>query len=195
MIISDSHKFIFHHLPKTAGTSITVALAPYCNKWEGALPEQTHGWQVKLHEVGMHTRLREIDSEPNYFSFAFVRNPFDVIASAWDPTEDKDFDEFIEKRILTGIEICDRQSQYEHLSSKDETLLVDFVGRYENLAKDFYKVIDAIEVPLMRLPKFNIGKKGKERNYRKFYSTWSREKIEKIFEKDLKNFGYGFENE
>ena len=60
MIISDSHKFIFHHLPKTAGTSITVALAPYCNKWEGALPEQTHGWQVKLHRVGMHTMLREL---------------------------------------------------------------------------------------------------------------------------------------
>ena len=118
-----------------------------------------------------------------------------MIASAWDPAVYKDFDEFLEKRILTGIEICSRQSQYEHLSSGDGTLLVDFVGRYENLAKDFYKVIDDIEVPLMRLPKFNIGKKGKERNYRKFYSTWSREKIEKIFEKDLKNFGYGFENE
>ena len=193
MIISDSHKFIFHHLPKTAGTSITGAGAPYGNQWEGALPEQTHGWQVKLHRVGMHTMLRELKVIPSYFSFTFVRNPFDVIASAWDPAVYKDFDEFIEKQILTGIEICGRQSQYEHLSSMNETLLVDFVGRYENLAKDFYKVIDAIEVPLMRLPKFNIGKKGKERNYRSFYSTWSREKIEKIFEKDLKNFGYEYE--
>ena len=170
-----------------------MALAPYCNKREGALPEQTHGWQVKLHRVGMHTMLRELKVIPSDFSFTFVRNPFDVIASAWDPAVYKDFDEFIEKQILTGIEICGRQSQYEHLSSMNETLLVDFVGRYENLAKDFYKVIDAIEVPLMRLPKFNIGKKGIERNYRRFYSTWSREKIEKIFEKDLKNFGYEYE--
>jgi hypothetical protein len=96
---------------------------------------------------------------------------------------------------LTGIEICGRQSQYEHLSSNDGTLLVDFVGRYENLAKDFYKVIDALELPLMRLPIVNAGKNGKNRNYRGCYSSFSREVVEKIFEKDLKNFGYGFENE
>ena len=182
-------------MPKTAGTSITVALAPYCNRWKGALPEQTHGWQVKLHRVGMHTVLRELEVIPSYFSFAFVRNPFDVIASAWDPAVYKDFDEFLEKRILTGIEICSRQSQYEHLSSGDGTLLVDFVGRYENLMGDFYKIINAIEVPLMMLPKHNMGKEGKNRDYKKYYTESSRQMIERIFKKDLKHFGYGYENE
>lgn len=31
MIISDSHKFIFFHVPKTAGSSLTCSLAPYSN--------------------------------------------------------------------------------------------------------------------------------------------------------------------
>jgi len=195
MIVSDTHQFIFHHVPKTGGTSITVALAQYCNRWEGALPEETHGWQVKLHRIGMHTVLREVEVIPSYFSFAFVRNPFDVVASAWDREVYKSFDEFLEKRILTGIEICGRRSQYEHLSSEDGTLLVDFVGRFENLAADFYKVINAIEVPLMMLPKRNMRKEGKDQDYRKYYTASSRKIIEKIFEKDLKHFGYGYENE
>ena len=194
MIVSDTHKFIFHHVPKTGGTSISAALAPYCNLWKGALPEQTYGWQVKLHQVGMHTILREVEVIPSYFSFAFVRNPFEVIFSAWDPEQYKDFDQFIEHRILTEIEICGRRSQYEHLSSGDGTLLVDFVGRFENLAEDFYKVINAIEVPLMMLPKYNMKKENKK-HYKEYYTSWGRGEIEKLFEKDLRHFGYEFKNE
>lgn len=32
MLISHSHKFVFVHIPKTAGTSITQLLEPYCAK-------------------------------------------------------------------------------------------------------------------------------------------------------------------
>jgi hypothetical protein len=195
MIVSDTHQFIFHHVPKTGGTSITAALARYCNLWKGTLPEEKHGWQVEFHQRGMHTPLKEIEDLPDYFSIAFVRNPFEIIVSAWDPEQFKDFDQFIEHRILTGLEICGRRSQYEHLSSDDGTLLVDFVGRFENLAEDFYKVINAIEVPLMMLPKRNMRKEGKDQDYRKYYTASSRKIIEKIFEKDLKHFGYGYENE
>ena len=50
MIISDSHKFVFHHVPKTGGSSITAALAPYCRNYEGVIPEETHGWQFEFHQ-------------------------------------------------------------------------------------------------------------------------------------------------
>lgn len=39
MIISDSHKFIFFHVPKTAGQSIACKLAPYSNNRELLSPE------------------------------------------------------------------------------------------------------------------------------------------------------------
>jgi hypothetical protein len=38
MIISDSHKFIFFHVPKSAGTSIACKLAPYSNNREQLFP-------------------------------------------------------------------------------------------------------------------------------------------------------------
>ena len=35
----------FHHVPKTGGSSITAALAPYCRNYDGQqeyIPEETH---------------------------------------------------------------------------------------------------------------------------------------------------------
>jgi len=39
MIISDSHKFIFFHVPKTAGSSIACKLAPYSNNSKLLFPD------------------------------------------------------------------------------------------------------------------------------------------------------------
>lgn len=39
MIISDSHKFIFFHVPKSAGTSLACKLAPYSNNRELLFPD------------------------------------------------------------------------------------------------------------------------------------------------------------
>ena len=198
MLVSDSHKFIFHHVPKTGGTSITAALAPYCNLWKGTLPEDVkHGWQVQFHHVGLHLPVREAihsvkDYPSEFFSFAFVRNPFEVIVSAWDSEKYKDFDTFVEHEVFTGLQICARRTQFEYLTAEDGTLLVDFVGRYEKLHEDFYKVIDAIEVPLMFLPKRNMRKERKSQDYKKYFTPLSRKTVERKFEKDLEFFGYEF---
>ena len=80
--------------------------------------------------------------------------------SAWDSEKYKYFDTYVEHEIFTGLQICARRyTQFEYLTDEDGTLLVDFIGRYENLIEDFYKVIDAIGVPLMLFPKRNITKK------------------------------------
>ena len=196
MLVSDSHKFVFHHVPKTGGTSITAALAPYCNLWKGTLPEDKHGWQVKFHNVGLHLPVKEVinsvsDYPREYYSFAFVRNPFEVIVSAWDSNKYENFDRYVEHEIFTGLQICARRSQYEYLTDNG-TLLVDFVGRYENLSSDFYEVINEIKVPLMMLPKRNIGKEKRSQDYKKYFTPLSRKTVERKFEKDLNFFGYEF---
>ena len=196
MLVSDSHKFVFHHVPKTAGSSITAALAPYCNLWKGTLPEEKHGWQVQFHNVGLHLPVKEVinsvsDYPREYYSFAFVRNPFEVIVSAWDSNKYENFDRYVEHEIFTGLQICARRSQYEYLTDNG-TLLVDFVGRYENLSSDFYEVINEIKVPLMMLPKRNIGKEKRSQDYKKYFTPLSRKTVERKFEKDLNFFGYEF---
>ena len=196
MLVSDSHKFVFHHVPKTGGSSITAALAPFCNRWKGVLPEEKHGWQVQFHRIGMHTQLEIIKSAgellAEYFSFAFVRNPYEVVVSAWDYEKIKNFDIYVEQQIFTGLQICARRSQYAHLSDEEGNLLVDYIGKYENFSEDFYKIIDAIQVPLMLIPKRNMRKERKTLDYKKYYTPLSREIVEEKYQKDLTYFGYEF---
>ena len=204
MLISDSHKFVFHHVPKTGGSSITAALAPYSRNYAGVVPEETDGWQFAFHHPHyMHHRVKNIVPRPSttyeardipesYYSFAFVRNPYEVVVSAWDFEKIKDFDIYVEQQIFTGLQICARRSQYDHLSDEEGNLLVDFIGRYENFAEDFYKIIEAIEVPLMLIPKRNIKKERKTQDYRKYYTPLSREIVEEKYKKDLEFFEYEF---
>ena len=195
MIISDSHKFVFHHVPKTGGSSMTAALAPYCRNYEGVVPkEEAHGWQFAFHQPHyMHHPVKDLEDIPEgYYSFAFVRNPFDAVVSAWDSKKFKYFDEFVDHQIYTGMEYVARWTQFGYLADDDGKILVDYVGRYENLAADFYEVVGTIGVPLMILPKRNMTKNKVHDSYREYYSPVSRRLIERKYKKDLEFFGYEF---
>ena len=197
MIISDSHKFVFHHVPKTGGSSITAALAPYCRNYEGVVAsEDTKGWQWGFHKpYYMHHPIRSYeagDIPEGYYSFAFVRNPFSAVVSAWNPTKFKHFDEFVDHEIFTGVEIVGRYTQMGWLADEAGNLLVDCVGRYENLAQDFYEIVGTIGVPLMILPKRNITKDKVHDSYREYYSPTSRHLVERKYKRDLEFFGYEF---
>ena len=195
MLISDSHKFVFHHVPKTGGSSITAALAQYCRNYEGEVPsDDTPKWQLAFHQPNfMHEAISELTDIPeDYFSFAFVRNPFDAVASAWVPKKFKYFDEWIEQEVCTGNEWVSRWTQFGYLTNDKEKILVDFIGRFENFASDFYEVVKRIDAPLMMLPKRNITKDKSHEGYREYYSPDSRAMVEELFKKDLEFFEYEF---
>ena len=129
VLISDSHKFVFHHVPGTAGSSITSVLAKYCRGYKGQ-PEYFGGpidvagysWPDSIHcGYQMHEPIRNTKFPNNYFSFAFVRRP-----------EDMGF-------------ICDDKGND----------LVDFVGHYEELEKDFNYILDKIGLEKVSLPLLN----------------------------------------
>jgi len=204
MIISDSHRFIFHHVPKTGGSSITAAIAPYSRNYAGVVPEEIHGWQFAFHHPHyMHHPVKNIVPRPSttyeagdipesYYSFAFVRNPFDAVVSAYNQTEYKHFDEYVEVQIFSGIEFVARYTQFAYLSDEAGNILVDCIGRYEKLSEDFYEIIRTINVPLMLIPKRNITQDRKHEDYRKYYSPVSRGLVETKYKKDLEFFGYEF---
>ena len=70
-LVSDSHKFIFIHVPKTAGTSIESALRCYCTAESLARPG------VDPHETVTQARAR-IGHEKfdKYFKFTVIRDPY-----------------------------------------------------------------------------------------------------------------------
>ena len=196
MIISDSHKFVFHHVPKSGGSSITAALAPYSRNYAGVVPEEIHGWQFEFHQpYYMHHPVKGYeagDIPESYYSFAFVRNPFDAVVSAYNPTKYKHFDEYVEVQIFSGIEFVARYTQFAYLSDDAGNILVDCIGRYEKLSEDFYEIIGTINIPLMIIPKRNTTQDREHEDYRKYYSPVSRGLVETKYKKDLEFFGYEF---
>ena len=72
MLISHDKRFLFIHIPKTAGTSITNSLAPYADRpqllWENRL----------LASVGIHVNHIGLGSDGGFGATA-VRTTFTVI--------------------------------------------------------------------------------------------------------------------
>ena len=70
MLISKEKKFVFIHIPKTAGDSITEALREYCNVVDTNKYKHLHPRQIRNKYFGDGTWNQ-------FFKFAFVRNPWD----------------------------------------------------------------------------------------------------------------------
>ena len=92
-VINNKHKFIFVHVPKNAGTSITNLLASFSTPIDieiggtqmGELlqPEYIKRYGISKHSTSfaLETVLGEVWN--NYFKFAIVRNPFSRFISAY----------------------------------------------------------------------------------------------------------------
>ncbi len=94
MIISESKKFIYIHIFKTGGSTITDLISPYVDEKfrNKKIKKEGIGWQPTWHiNGGQHARfsrsLSTLDSMKinldEYFFFTFVRNPYSWILSIW----------------------------------------------------------------------------------------------------------------
>ena len=77
MYINHEKKFIFVHIPKTAGSSIHIFFKDFFNILDRSdpLPE--------IHHKSFSSILNEDYSYRNYFKFAVIRNPYDRFLSAY----------------------------------------------------------------------------------------------------------------
>ena len=198
MLLSDSHKFAFYHYPKTGGTSITAALAPYLRYPQKVPVVDRSGWQGRHHLDGIqHGPIRYVTIKPpaDYLTAVFIRNPFEVVVSAWN-IDQISFDKFVYE------EIDSRQHpvlRYTILDSIVDSAgnLPDFIGRYENMDKDWKKFCKRVGLPKLKLPYRNIKElkwnRPKNPDYRTHYTHYSREVVERVFGNDLKYFGYSLD--
>ena len=87
MLISDSRRALFVHVPKTGGVSVGVTFARCCPDARSKAPDVSP-------PLGRHAPLtRILRAEPqtiDYWSFAFVRNPWARMVSWWSMISDWD---------------------------------------------------------------------------------------------------------
>ncbi|WP_199529705.1 sulfotransferase family 2 domain-containing protein [Pseudoalteromonas sp. bablab_jr010] len=188
MLISNTHKFIFVHIWKAGGTSVRKSLSNYTNNDKTQIPK--------------HASLKEIinyignENFSKYFSFSFVRNPWDIQVSNYFYIRQRPehyayewmskfecFDEYIEWRVSE-----ERILQFDMICDSSEKIAVNFVGKFEKLNEDFRIICNKIGVNA-KLPHTN---RSTHQNYRKYYTPFSKKLIEVAYEKDIEHFGYKY---
>ena len=93
------------------------------------------------------------------------------------------FDEYIDWRIRCGLVL---QSKY--IADKQGNILMDFVGRFENMEADFSEICEKLGIE-RRLPHKN---RSKHSSYQKYYTDKSYRLVKKAFEEDIALFNYEF---
>jgi hypothetical protein len=207
-LISHSKRFIFVHVPKAAGMSVTHALGRFDDYlirkkiWRRLVrpltPPSLRQRVRRQFHVG-HLTAQDIRAfVPDFdglFRFAFVRNPWDLHVSLYQYVrrtpvhpqhafyKDKTFEDYLSVQAAPA---AGRQAHF--LCDGSGALLVDFVGRFERLEDDFRSVCKKIGVEA-ELPHLNRSRRD---TYRSYYTAATRELVARIDRRDIELFDYSF---
>lgn len=209
-MISHTYRCIFVHIPKTGGSSIEDLIWPprylrtTSDLWMGLIDGRRNKYQTGGLQ---HLQASQIKAEVGcdvfnrYFKFSIVRNPWDKVISQYVyMTQRKDLMNYI------GMNPGDDLKSYLHLIArsphvqwadqlgflidKDENLLVDYVGRFEDFEKSVHSVADSIGIQVSSIPHQKKGQRGRYQNY---YDPESIETVRKMYQRDIEAFGYEYD--
>ena len=215
-MICHPRKCIFVHIPKTAGQSIEQcfldlhdigwtersAFLLERNTDPAKGPPRLAYLKANQYVAGGHI---SIDLFKSYYKFSFVRNPWDRLVSEYKSHYDRLKVEF-KKYVMEQQSEPEWSNSYTHIIPQKEflydeagRLMVDFVGRFEDLQNDFDEICRQINVLETRLPFRNKStlpkfKKLNKRHYTEFYDDESKAFVENRYHEDIKTFHYTFDD-
>lgn len=188
-------------VPKTASGSITTVI-----KRKGVT---VIGHDLRNPDYVSLAQYRQQASHP-LFAFAFVRNPWDRLVSAffylvrggknaadlldrerYIGTCGEDFEAFVHGPLASGepLEQIHFRPQNLWISDDEGNLVTDFVGRFESLQADFDTVCR--ETGLWR-KRLGFQKRGDHVYYRNYYDAAMRDVVAQAYQRDIELFGYDF---
>ncbi len=186
MTISHQRKFIWFRVAKVG----TRTIPNHLKECEVHLDVDEGSW--------LHYPVNSFD---DYFKFAFVRNPWDRLASCWrnkvvdrnyfhfDDSEYekmKTFENFVAYVSDLNIDDCDR-----HLRSQSVLIdlsMIDYLGRMETFGEDANHIFQRLGLPEKDILRKNTS--SNEQGYQDCYNKHLIEKVAQIYQRDIQIFGY-----
>ena len=200
MIVSRKHKFIYLGINKTATTSIENALSPYRNKYYHKYLRIKHNIIHKGKPAFKHNpalNVKDLVGERiwnSYFSFTFVRNPWARTLSEYTGHRyDKSTslkEGFTEWVLAGGNWLAKNNTMKNFVSDEDGKVIVDYIGKLENINEDMKIICDKIGIEPMELQHFNTSEKTSY--YRDIYTDETRKIVTDWVVEDAEMFGYEF---
>ena len=187
-------KTVFIHIPKTAGISLIKAIY-------GKVSLEGHR-TYQFNDMVLGVKKNQ------YFSFSFVRNPFDRLYSSYmflkkggiNNFDENSFKKYIAKYtdfedfVLNGLnnktifQVTHLLPQSYFICDKKGVVLVSFVGRFENLINDVNYLSEKLGKEII-LEHLNQNKKS---SYKEVYSNEMIEVVNRVYKDDLRIFNYEF---
>jgi Sulfotransferase family len=201
-MISFQKRFLFVHIPKTAGNSIQSVLRDYSEDELVALRSEQDGierfglrnpnYKIKKHSTLAEYLVTLGETQfGDLYKFTCVRNPWDRMVSyyftptqntvAWDPKKFRNV-------IVKALPVAD----YLRLNERDNDPFgnVNYIMRFENLVDDFRTVCRALGISPTTLPQYN---RSNREHYSRYYNDELRELVRARFAAEIERFGYTFE--
>jgi hypothetical protein len=219
MIVSHRHKFIFVHLGRTGGRSLTEALARYCG------PDDIITWtsgKVRGQNAagfGRHDSAREIRAKVGervwneYFKFTFERNPWEKIVSRyWDYAcgrgrkaykrvwqrvfgKPLSFPAWFRLKVwqgrLVGLGHI-RLPAHFHDYTQSGRIIVDFLGRCENRAQHVALLSERLGIDIRDDLQHGAVFHRERKPYTELFDPWMQRMVGRVFRRDLALLGYRF---
>ncbi|MEL7464188.1 MAG: sulfotransferase family 2 domain-containing protein [Pseudomonadota bacterium] len=169
MIVNNSHRFLFIHVPKAAGTSVTRELSRFTTFRDIEVGGTRYGEKVQdmyaaRFDLRKHSPAAKIRAKAGpevwrgYFVFAFVRSPYARAYSLWKflrrwkdgphhaLAAELGFEDFIASDEVRSGAIDIAKPQTSWLTDAEGRLMdgIDFVGRVERFDEDFAFILSMI---------------------------------------------------
>tara|TARA_R110002051_G_scaffold287379_1_gene350070 strand:+ start:543 stop:1130 length:588 start_codon:yes stop_codon:yes gene_type:complete len=195
MISHNDPKFLFIHLPKNAGSSVTKVLANYI----GVEREELRPQKCKfIYARDIPNVLN--NKQDDYFIFSVVRNPWERVVSYFhylqqirQPPHNLDknvkFSNWVRAGGHRGL-----QTQMSQLADEfpcNVSNHINYVARLERLGEDWSKICEqmGIECDMM------WDKKSKHKHYSDYYNQLTKDVVYKFYKNDVDCLGYEFTKE
>ena len=161
-------------------------------------------YSSELKKIGLHTHIslqeardkRYLDSNKisSYFSFCFVRNPWDLCLSRFywinrkRSSSEHDLNDYLFHPKLEKAARMER-----NLYMLDGHIAVNRFCRYEHLQDEVHRLFQDLNLPgNPSLPKSKTGTRMDRRHYRDLLTDLQAERIAQVYRFEIDKFGYSY---